>query len=234
MPSVLSRLSAAADGNAAITLRRLRRGHLRRLRCGATPGPDAVDRVTWRQLHDDARAMAVGAPGARRRPGHPRRHARADDPAARHRDPGHVARRRHRGALPLPMRLGSIEEFVDADARAHRATPTPRSCSSTPTSRRSSPPSPATRPMVLRSTSSTPRGTPTPRALRAARRRSRLASRSCSSRAARPPSPKGVMLPHRCVIANIDAIVEAAGLGPTDDAPSRGCRCTTTWGSSGC
>ena len=32
--------------------------------------------------------------------------------------------------------------------------------------------------------------------------------------------PKGVMLPDRCVVENIDAIIEAAGLGPSDRAVS--------------
>jgi fatty-acyl-CoA synthase len=32
--------------------------------------------------------------------------------------------------------------------------------------------------------------------------------------------PKGVMLPDRCIVANIDAIVEAAGIGPGDTAVS--------------
>ena len=114
-------------------------------------------------------------------------------------------------ALPLPMRLGSIEEFVEqtrrriAHADAARRARRPRA-----------------------------RAVPRP-AARATRRSSRLdelvaeararapaaacgpptiptRSRSCSSRADRPSDPKGVMLPDRCIIANIDAIVEAAGI----------------------
>ena len=44
--------------------------------------------------------------------------------------------------------------------------------------------------------------------------------------------PKGVMLPHRCVTANLDGIV-SAGSPPTTSA-CRGSPSTTTWASSGC
>ena len=43
--------------------------------------------------------------------------------------------------------------------------------------------------------------------------------------------PKGVMLPHRCVTANIDAIVDGgAASTPATTSACRGCRSTTTWG----
>ena len=60
---------------------------------------------------------AATAPGAGHRAGRPRRHPRPHQPGARHRHPGLLAGRRRVVVLPLPMRMGSIEEFV-AQTRA--------------------------------------------------------------------------------------------------------------------
>ena len=171
------------------------------------------------------------APGPRRRARRPRRADRPDDPAPRHRDPGDVARRR--GAvvmLPLPMRLGSIEEFVEqtraADRERRRAALVVVDPQLARVPRRRSP---ATRRW---STLDELRGRGRRRASAyvAPGRRSRTRSRSCSSRAGRTADPKGVMLPHRCVTANLDAIARPRP-SSTTTRPSacRGCRCTTTW-----
>ena len=133
-------------------------------------------------------------------------------------------------ALPLPMRLGSIEEFVE-QTRAAISNADAALVVVDPTSRRSSTPVP---------------GRPARGAARRARRRGRGAGRAWD----RPPDdperlailqftsgstaePKGVMLPHRCVRRTSTPSSPAARpRRPT--APCRGCRSTTTWASSGC
>ena len=64
------------------------RGHVRRRRRPRL--------VPWSQLHDDARAVAAGLQARGIDPGRPRGDPRADQPAARHRDPGVLAGRRDR------------------------------------------------------------------------------------------------------------------------------------------
>ena len=138
---------------------------------------------------------------------------------AGHDDPGHLLAGATVVALPLPMRLGSIEEFVDqtrprianadatvvvvdADLAPFLDPPpanTPRSCCSTSWSPRahasgagawSRPPDDPDRLAILQFTSGS------------------------------TAAPKGVMLPDRCVGANIDAIVAGAQISHADRAVS--------------
>ena len=122
-------------------------------------------------------------------------------------------------ALPLPMRLGSIEEFVDqtlrrierADARRPRHRPRARAVprSAARTRRRS-----------FASTSSTAEAArlSAERLVRPADDPDRLAILQFTSGST--SDPKGVMLPDRCLLANIDAIAEGTGMTSDDRAVS--------------
>ena len=101
MPSVVSRLSAAAEGSATVTF----------------VGSAGTDRVEWRRLHDDARAMAVVLQPRGVGPG---THVGILGPTTRPLVTALQAIWLAGGTvvtLPLPMRLGSIEAFVDQTRR---------------------------------------------------------------------------------------------------------------------
>ena len=129
--------------------------------------------------------------------------------------------------LPLPMRLGSIEEFVDqtrarihnADAGARAGRPRPGRLRRA-RARRPARSSPSTG-SATAAYSSARRSTPT-----------RLAILQFTSGST--ADPKGVMLPHRTVLANLDAAAAPPSSTPTTTCSCRGCRSTTTWASSGC
>ena len=127
MLSVVSRLETAAEGTRDHHLRRLRRRRRRPRR------PGRVGAAPRRRPGHGRRA-----PGARRGTRRARRAARPDLARARHRDPGRLARRRHRRRAPA-----ADAPRLDRGVRRRRPgraspTPTPRSWSSTPSSRRSS------------------------------------------------------------------------------------------------
>jgi fatty-acyl-CoA synthase len=154
-----ARLETAATGRGSITF------------VGAAAGSGTAERVEWSQLHDEARAMAVVLARHGVGPGtHVGVLGSTSRPLVTSLQAVWLA-----GAtvvaLPLPMRLGSIEEFVAQTRRriegADRASrSSPSTCS------------PVARTAPGRRHSSARRTIPT-------------GSRSCSSRAARPPSPKG-------------------------------------------
>ena len=99
-----------------------RHHHLRRLR----PAPHGREPVEWARLHDDARAMAAALQARGVGPGD---HVAVLGPttrAARHRDPGHLARRR-RPSSCCRCRCGS--------ARSRSSSTRPAAASSTPTPR---------------------------------------------------------------------------------------------------
>ena len=102
MTSVLSRLQTAAEGPGTITF------------VGSAAGDAGpADRVEWARLHDDARAMAAALQARGVGPGvhvgllGPTSRALVTAIQAVFLAGGTVV------ALPLPMRLGSIEEFVE-------------------------------------------------------------------------------------------------------------------------
>ena len=131
--------------------------------------------------------------------------------------------------LPLPMRLGSIEEFAQQTRR--RIANAPR-----------------------RARGRRPRARAVPRAVEPGRSAGRARSTSCAAtrrRGSAPPTtpsdsaivqftsgstddPKGVMLPHRCLVAEHRRDRRGRGARAATTSASRGCRSTTTWGSSGC
>jgi fatty-acyl-CoA synthase len=200
MTSLLARLEAAADRPRAITF----------------VTPDEVDgyradRVEWARLHDDARAVAGALQARGIGPG---AHVAVLGPTTR---PLVTAVQAIwlTGAtlimLPLPMRLGSLEEFVattrarilgadtdlvviDADL-AEFLDPRP-----------GDPPTVLLRDLTHASAAGYERPPDDPSALA-------ILQFTSGSTAA----PKGVMLRHEAVLANLDAAAAAAGLDPDHD-----------------
>jgi len=196
--SLLPRLERAAEGNAAVTF----------VGSAATDGDREL--VPIARLHDDARAMAAGL------------QARGVGPGAHVTLLGPTTRRMVTAveatwlagatvvALPLPMRLGTIEEFVaqtrrrilQADsslvvidaALAEFLDPQPGD------------PPIARLDELARDARAYDRPADDPDAMA-------IVQYTSGSTA----DPKGVALPHRCVTANLDAIVAAARIDPETD-----------------
>jgi fatty-acyl-CoA synthase len=192
--SLLPRLEAAADRSRSITFV-----------TGATDSAAyTTEVVEWSQVHDDARAMAAELQARGVEPGHS---VSLIGPTTRDLVTA-IQATWLAGAtvvmLPLPMRMGSIEEFVE-QTRARISNAESRVVIADAQLLAFLTPEPTDPPMV------------TLDELRAA-----VAARGSDaySRVADDPNglailqftsgstadPKGVMLPHRCVTANIDAI----------------------------
>jgi fatty-acyl-CoA synthase len=207
MSSVVARLESAAAGPGTVTF------------VGSAAGPATdTDRVEWARLHDDARGVAAALAARGVGPGvhvgvlGPTTRALVTTIQATFLAGGTVV------PLPLPMRLGSIEEFVDqtrrritnADAAVVVVDPDLAPFLDPP---------PADAPIVLldelmrdgaRAGAAAwvrPRDDP-----------ERLAILQFTSGST--AAPKGVMLPDRCVGANIDAIIAGAQITAADRAVS--------------
>ena len=189
---------------------RRREPHLRHRR---QRGRRRLGRVPRRRPGDGRRP-----PGPRRGARRPRRPARPDHPAARH---------RHRGGVALPAPpssccrcrcgSGSIEEFAAQTRTRLRRRRRRRCSSSTPTWRRSSSRSRATRRWCRSLDLARGPGRPTATDFdRPTYDPDALAIAAVHVRAARP-SPKGVMLPNRTICANLDGIGAVAELDPDAD-----------------
>ena len=196
MQTVLARVEAAAGSGASLTL------------VGSAAG-GGVETLSWGRIHEDAQAAAAALQAAGVEPGD---HVALLGPTSR----AFVTAVQAvwlAGAtvicLPLPMRLGSIEEFVaQTRSRIRHAEAT----------------------LVLIDAELEPFLTPEPgdpptRRLHELDGRARDWERPVDDPDAlallqftsgSTADPKGVMLPHRCVVDNIDAIVEASGLGADD------------------
>jgi fatty-acyl-CoA synthase len=196
--SLLPRLERAADSGAAVTF------------VGSAAGDGDRERVPLARLHDDARAMAAGLQARGIGPG---AHVALLGPTTRPMVTAIEATWLAGAtvvALPLPMRLGTVEEFV-AQTRSrilHAHTD-----------------------LVVIDAGLAEFLDPQPGDPPVAR----IDELGGGSRAYdRPPDdpdamailqftsgstadPKGVTLPHRCVTANLDAIVAAAGIDPEHD-----------------
>src|SRR5262245_1026436 len=208
--SVRARLEAAADGQGTITFVGAA--------AGAAAGIEHVDVVEWARLHDDARAMAAAL---QRRGVGPGSHVAVVGPTSRALVTALQATWLAGGtvvALPLPMRLGSIEEFVEhthrriehadadlvvvdpdlvpfLDAAPDRAAllaldDLVADAARLPGDRLTTPPDDPDRLAILQFTSGS------------------------------TADPKGVMLPDRCVLANVDAIARALAITSADRAVS--------------
>jgi len=196
--SLLPRLERAAESGAAVTF------------VGSAATDGERERVPIARLHDDARAIAAGL------------QARGVGPGAHVALLGPTTRRMVTAveatwlagatvvALPLPMRLGTLEEFVAQTRRrilhadcslvvidaalAEFLDPQP---GDPPTAR-------------LDELARDERGYDRPAEDADAMAILQFTSGSTAD-------PKGVTLPHRCVTANLDAIVAAAGIDPEAD-----------------
>jgi fatty-acyl-CoA synthase len=194
--SLVSRLQRAAERPTAITF----------------VSGDAAERVPWAQLHDEARAMAAALQARGVAPGdHIALLGPTTRPLVTAIQAGWLA-----GAcvvvLPLPMRLGSLEEFV-AQTRARMASADITLGIVDPDLAPFIEPAPGDPPMVLLSDLAAagrglaydaPKIGPDDLAV--------LQFTSGST-----ADPKGVMLPHRTILANLDGAAEAAQLDPDDD-----------------
>jgi len=194
--TVVTRIEAAAGSDAALTL------------VGAAAGGEAQT-VPWGRIHEDAQGVAAALQAAGVQPGdHVALLGATSRPFVTALQAVWLA-----GAtvvcLPLPMRLGSVEEFVSQTRRRIRS---------------------AEASLVLIDAELEPfltvePGDPPRRRLDELTGRAREWERPADDpdglallqfTSGSTADPKGVMLPHRCVVENIDAIVHSAGLG-TDD-----------------
>jgi fatty-acyl-CoA synthase len=207
MPCVSARIENAAAGDGSITF------------VGSAGGDAApVERVPWARLYDDALAMAAALQARGVGPGNA---VAILGPTTRQLVTAIEATLVAGGTLvvlPLPMRLGSIEEFVE-QTRHRIVNAGARVMVVDPDLAPFLAPMPAGTTLVLLD------------------ELARAAARIGPGRAEQPPvdaerlailqftsgstaAPKGVMLPDRCVQANIDAIAEGAQIGPWDRAVS--------------
>jgi fatty-acyl-CoA synthase len=203
MTSLLPRIERAAESGAAITFL-----------ASAGSGEPGGERVTWGRLHEDACAMAAGLQAHGVAPG---THVAILGPTSRALVTAIEATWLAGAAavmLPLPMRLGSIEDFVRQTRARIRASDSV---------------------LLLIDPQLAPFIAPEPGdpAIVGLDELQPGPGRPHASAYVRPPDdpdalailqytsgstsdPKGVMLPHRCVTANLDAIVAAAELDRDD------------------
>ncbi len=206
MTTVSARVEAATDREGTVTF------------VGAAAGDARIDRVEWSRLHDDARAVAAALQARGEGAGS---HVAVIGPTSRSLVTALQATWLIGGAvvaLPLPMRLGSIEEFVDqtrgriahADARLVVVDPELAPFLDPP------PEGVAIVALDDLATEATRLGGE--RYERPADDPDRLAILQYTSGST--AEPKGVMLPDRCVLSNIDAIADALGVTAADRAVS--------------
>jgi fatty-acyl-CoA synthase len=198
--SLLLRLERAASGSGTITF----------LGSAAAHGPE---RVEWGRLHEDAQAAAAALQALGVAPGD---HVAILGPTSRPLVTAIQATWLAGAAvvcLPLPLRLGSIDEFV-AQTRARIAMADARIVLVDPALAPFVHEEPGDPPVVLldalRATAGAWEAPPDD-----ADALGILQFTSGST-----SDPKGVMLPHRCLVANIDAIVEGASITPEDTGVS--------------
>ena len=198
--SLLPRLEQAAAGGGAVTFL-------------GSAGADGRERVAWGRLHEDAQAAAAALQARGVAPGD---HVAILGPTSRALVTAIQATWLAGAAvvcLPLPMRLGSIEEFI-AQTRARVAIADARLVLVDP----------QLAPFVTEEP-----GDPPIVALDALRGHARGWDRPADDpeslailqfTSGSTSDPKGVMLPHHCLVANIDAIVEGAAITPEDTGVS--------------
>jgi fatty-acyl-CoA synthase len=206
MTSLLSRLETAAQGDGTVTF------------VGAAASGGNPDRVRWGRLHEDARGVATALQSRGVGPGV---HVALLGPTSRPLVTTIQAILLAGGtvvALPLPMRLGSLEEFVtqtrqrivNADAAmvvvdadlAPFLEPAPDEAEV----------------VLLDDLVAEARGLGADAWVRPPDDPDRLAILQFTSGST--AAPKGVMLPDRCIAANVDAIVAGARLTGDDRAVS--------------
>ncbi len=196
--SLISRIEAVAAGDASITF------------VGSAALAGDVDSVRWSELHADARAMAAVLQSRGVKPGS---HVAILGPTTRPLVTAIQATWLAGAAavmLPLPMRLASIDEFVDATRiRIHASDAVVLLIDD----------------QLADFLDEQPGDPPALRIDELAREAEVLGASSYDRPADDPEAlailqytsgstsdPKGVMLPHRCVAANIDAIVHGGAI----------------------
>ena len=165
--------------------------------------------VAWAEVHADATAMAAGLQARGIRPGD---HVAILGPTTRSLVTAIQAVWLAGGTvvvLPLPMRMGSIEEFVDQTRQRIRHADIALVVAD-PDLAAFVTPEPGDPPMVGYGELATDRAYDAPEHAPDAHAILQFTSGSTSD-------PKGVVLPHRAVCANLDAIAEAAELDPDAD-----------------
>ncbi len=201
--SLIPRIEAAADGDGVITFL-----------CSAAGNGD-VERVSWAALHDDARVMAAGLQARGVAPG---THVAVLGPTTRALVTAVEATWICGAAavmLPLPMRLASIEEFV-RQTRARILASDSVVVVIDGQLADFLDPMPGDPPIVRLDELTPGAGRPTAGAyVRPADDPDALAILQYTSGST--SDPKGVMLPHRAVAANLDAIVRAGQIEPGID-----------------
>jgi fatty-acyl-CoA synthase len=195
--TLLARIEAAADTSSAITF------------LGSAAPDHRAERISWAELHEDARGVAAALQAA------------GVAPADRVAIVGPTSRPLVTAiqatwlagatvvCLPLPMRLGSIEAFA-AQTRARIANAGARVVLVDPELEPFLVTEPGD-PPVLRITELAGAAAAWERPIEDPDALAMLQFTSGST-----DDPKGVKLPHRCIVNNIDAIVEGAELGADD------------------
>ena len=174
---------------------------------------DAQTRVPWSQLHDEARAMAAALQARGVAPGD---HVALLGPTTRNLVTAIQAGWLCGAAvvvLPLPMRLGSLDEFV-ASTRARMASADVTLAAVDPDLAAFIEPAPGDPPMVLL-TDLARRGTDASGYEAPKIGEDDLAILQFTSGST--ADPKGVMLPHRTILANLDGVAAVTGLDVDDD-----------------
>jgi fatty-acyl-CoA synthase len=191
-------------------------------------GDEPGERVEWAVLHEEAKAMAVAL--TRRGVG-PGAHVALLGPTTR---PLVTAIQAVwlTGAtvvvLPLPMRMSSLDDFVAATRTRVLAADTTLVVAD-PMLAGFIQPAPGDPPVVLLGDLT---GEATDPWLWECPKEDPSALAILQFTSGSTSDPKGVMLPHSAVCANLDAIAGSAALDPEVDVLCS-CRCTTTWASSG-
>ena len=203
MTSPIPRIERAAESNGTITF----------LGSAGSGGPEG-ERVSWARLHDDARAMAAALQANGVGPG---THVAILGPTTRPLVTA-IEATWIAGAtavmLPLPMRLASIEDFL-RQTRARLLASDAVVLVIDPQLAPFLNPEPGDPPVLGLDELAPGPGRPTASAyVRPTDDPDALAILQYTSGST--SDPKGVMLPHRCVTANLDGIVAAAGLTQDD------------------
>jgi fatty-acyl-CoA synthase len=205
MASIPARLESAADGPGAVTF------------VGTAAGDAGVDRVEWGRLYDDARAFGAVLQAHGAGPGS---HVAVVGPTSRPLVTVLEATWLAGStvvALPLPMRLGSVEEFVaqtrrrmaHADADILVVDPDLAEFVDVPD---------GVEVVALDELARAASGIAPERLERSVDDPDRLAILQFTSGST--ADPKGVMLPDRCILANVDAIADTLGINAQDRAVS--------------